>query len=92
MHTDESAGQCKRIDTAVLNCKKLEWRSSIGAIGDQAVTQRIQIVGYLRIIKISWIRANLPHDALAELTLLHRRQRRLRHISNVRQFIRQGNG
>src|SRR5690242_21146979 len=52
------------------------------------MTELVQVVVDLGVVDVAAARAELPHDRLAELALLHRREVRLRLIAEVWQALR----
>src|SRR5690349_4112133 len=89
MHADEPAGQRERVDLRVAYQEEFEILTRVRALRGEAVAERIDVVGSLRIVVEAAVRADLAHDVLTELALLDRGESGLRHVTEVRQSLGQ---
>ena len=86
---DKAAGQRERVDLRIHDQKEIELLARVRARRDELVAQRVQIIGYLGVVRITGIGADLAHDALAQPALDLRRKLALRHVAQVGQALAQ---
>ncbi len=82
---NESAGQREGVDLAVVDQEEFESPRGVRGVRSEAVAQRIDVVGRLRVIVIVAVGADLAHDGFAQPPLLQGREARLRDVAEVGQ-------
>ena len=85
---DVAAGQRERVDRRIGDREELEVLAAVGHGGDEPMAELVQVVVDLGVVEIGARAADLPHDALAELAFLRRREHRLRFVAEVGQLLR----
>jgi hypothetical protein len=90
VHADESAGQCERIDHAIVHHEEFECDPGVRAVGGEPVAEVRQVGVEFGVVEEAAVVAHLAHHLDADLALLCHGQHAARCIAQVGQFAGTG--